>query len=58
VTSSKQGRARTVVLRPGSLDVLHLWLAEHRTPAESQADRLGIHLARHPQRPPQKEPRP
>jgi DNA-binding transcriptional ArsR family regulator len=50
VTSSKQGRVRTVVLRPGSLDVLHLWLAEHRSPAEAQADRLGVHLARHPQK--------
>lgn len=47
VTTEKQGRIRTVNLRPGSLDVLHLWLDEHRTPAERQADRLGIHLARH-----------
>lgn len=46
VTSSKQGRVRTVSLRPGALDVLHLWLGEQRTPAERQADRLGIHLAR------------
>ncbi|WP_347978370.1 metalloregulator ArsR/SmtB family transcription factor [Microbacterium sp. ProA8] len=46
VTSNKQGRVRTVSLRPGSLDVLHLWLGEQRTPAERQADRLGIHLAR------------
>lgn len=46
VTSNKQGRVRTVSLRPGGLDVLHLWLDQHRTPAERQADRLGIHLAR------------
>jgi DNA-binding transcriptional ArsR family regulator len=46
ITSHKQGRVRTVSLRPGSLDVLHLWLAEQRTPAERQADRLGIHLTR------------
>lgn len=46
VTSSKQGRVRTVSLRPGALDVLHLWLGEQRTSAERQADRLGIHLAR------------
>ena len=46
VTSSKQGRVRTVSLRPGALDVLHLWLGEQRTPAERQADRLGVHLAR------------
>jgi DNA-binding transcriptional ArsR family regulator len=46
LTSQKQGRVRTVSLRPGSLDVLHLWLGEQRTPAERQADRLGIHLAR------------
>ena len=46
VTSEKHGRVRTVSLRPGSLDVLHLWLAQQRTPAEHQADRLGIHLAR------------
>lgn len=45
VTSEKQGRVRTVSLRPGALDVLHLWLGEQRTPAEHQADRLGIHLA-------------
>ena len=46
VTSSKQGRVRTVSLRPGALDVLHLWLGQQRTSAEQQADRLGIHLAR------------
>jgi DNA-binding transcriptional ArsR family regulator len=46
VTSEKHGRVRTVSLRPGSLDVLHLWLAQQRTPAEHQADRLDIHLAR------------
>src|SRR4051794_12055305 len=46
VTSQKQGRVRTVSLRPGALDVLHLWLGEQRTPAEQQADRLGIHLTR------------
>lgn len=48
VTSEKNGRVRTVSLRPGALDVLHLWLGEQRTPAESRADRLGIHLTRHP----------
>ncbi|KRB35188.1 ArsR/SmtB family transcription factor [Microbacterium sp. Root180] len=46
ITSTKQGRVRTVTLRPGALDVLHLWLDELRTPAEQRADRLGIHLAR------------
>ncbi|MGB4777510.1 ArsR/SmtB family transcription factor [Microbacterium sp.] len=46
VESSKQGRVRTVSLRPGGLDALHLWLGEQRTTAERQADRLGIHLAR------------
>lgn len=46
ITSSKQGRVRTVTLRPGALDVLHLWLDERRTPAEQRADRLGIHLTR------------
>jgi DNA-binding transcriptional ArsR family regulator len=46
VTSQKHGRVRTVNLRPGALDVLHLWLGEQRTPAENQADRLGIHLVR------------
>jgi len=35
-----------VSLRPGALDVLHLWLGEQRTPAERRADRLGIHLTR------------
>jgi DNA-binding transcriptional ArsR family regulator len=48
VTSEKHGRVRTVTLRPGALDVLHLWLAERRTPAEHQADRLGLHLTRTP----------
>ena len=48
VTSEKQGRVRTVTLRPGALDVLHLWLGEQRTPAEHQADRLGMHLMRTP----------
>ncbi len=46
VTSHKHGRVRTVSLRPGGLDVLHLWLGEQRTPAEHQADRLGLHLTR------------
>ena len=44
ITSEKHGRVRTVSLRPGALDVLHLWLGEQRTPAEHHADRLGIHL--------------
>ena len=46
ITSHKQGRVRTVSLRPGGLDVVHLWLGEQRTPAEHQADRLGLHLTR------------
>ena len=46
ITSEKHGRVRTVSLRPGALDVVHLWLGEQRTPAERQADRLGIHLTR------------
>lgn len=49
VTSRKAGRVRTVTLRPGALDVVHLWLGQQRTPAEHRADRLGIHLARTPQ---------
>jgi len=46
VTSEKHGRVRTVSLRPGALDVLHLWLGAQRTPAERQADQLAIHLSR------------
>lgn len=46
ITSNKQGRVRTVSLKPGAFDVLHLWLSEQRTSAEHQADRLGIHLTR------------
>ena len=46
VASEKHGRVRTVTLRPGALDVLHVWLGQQRTPAEHQADRLGIHLTR------------
>lgn len=45
ISSQKHGRVRTVSLRPGALDVLHLWLGEQRTPAERQADSLGVHLA-------------
>lgn len=48
VTSEKHGRVRTVSLRPGALDVLHVWLGQQRTPAEHRADRLGIHLTSHP----------
>lgn len=46
VTSHKHGRVRTVTLRPGALDVLHLWLGLQRTPAEHPADQLGLHLTR------------
>jgi DNA-binding transcriptional ArsR family regulator len=46
VTSLKHGRVRTVSMRPGALDILHVWLGEQRTPAERQADQLGIHLVR------------
>lgn len=46
VTSEKHGRVRTVSLQPGAFDVLYLWLGEQRTPAEGQADRLGIQLIR------------
>lgn len=46
VASQKVGRSRTVSLRPGGLDVLHLWLDGQRTSAERDADQLGIHLAR------------
>jgi len=46
VTSQKHGRVRTVSLRPGALDALHLWLGEQRTPAERRADRLGTYLTR------------
>jgi DNA-binding transcriptional ArsR family regulator len=46
VVSHKHGRVRTVTLRPGALDILHLWLGQQRTPAELQADRLGLHLVR------------
>jgi DNA-binding transcriptional ArsR family regulator len=56
VTSQKIGRSRTVSLRPGALDVLHLWLDGQRTPAERQADRLGIHLARTASHPPKETP--
>ncbi|WP_408630467.1 ArsR/SmtB family transcription factor [Microlunatus flavus] len=46
ISSQNHGRGRTVSLRPGALDVLHLWLGERRTPAAHQADRLGMHLTR------------
>ena len=50
ITSEKQGRVRTVSLKPGALDVLHIWLGQQRTSAERQADRLGIHLIRNQQK--------
>ena len=43
VTSQKNGRVRTVRLKPEALNVLHLWLGEQRTPEERQTDRLGTH---------------
>ena len=46
ITSEKHGRVRTVSLRPGAYDVLHLWLGEQRTHAERHADLLGVHLTR------------
>lgn len=46
IATQKDGRVRTASLRPGAFDALHLWLGEQRTPAERQADRLGIHLTR------------
>lgn len=33
VTSQKLGRVRTVSLRPGALDVVHLWLAAQSHPS-------------------------
>ena len=45
VTSEKYGRVRTVSLRPGALDVLHLWLGEQRTRRAPGRPRLGIHAA-------------
>ena len=50
ITSEKHGRVRTVSLKPGGLDILHLWLGQQRTPAEHSADRLGIHLSRRQQK--------
>lgn len=46
ITLRDLGRVRTVSLRPGALDMLHVWLGAQRTPAEHQADRLGSHLIR------------
>jgi DNA-binding transcriptional ArsR family regulator len=46
VTSQKHGRVRTVILRPGALDALRLWLGEQRIPAERRTDRLGSYLTR------------
>lgn len=46
VTSEKHGRVRTVSLRHGGLDVLHVWLGAQRTSDEHRADRLGRHLTR------------
>lgn len=58
VSSEKHGRVRTVSLRPGGLDVVHLWLGEQRTPAEHRADRLGLHLTRTTPATPAPEDRP
>ncbi|MFT4137071.1 ArsR/SmtB family transcription factor [Microbacterium sp.] len=46
ISSKKHGRVRTVSLVPGALDVVQLWLGEQRTPAERQADDLGVYLSR------------
>src|SRR3954463_839019 len=58
VTSEKHGRVRTVSLRPGALDVLHLWLGEQRTPPERPDAQPGIPPPRTPSRSARHPPHP
>ena len=44
VRSDKQGRVRTVRLRPGVLSQAEQWLTETRNAWEAQADRLEEYL--------------
>lgn len=46
--SEKVGRVRTYQLEPGALRPAEEWIHERRTGWERRLDRLGEHLAEHP----------
>jgi len=48
VTSDKHGRVRTVTLRPGALDVLHVWLGGSQVTRGNRDDGAGPELGAAP----------
>jgi DNA-binding transcriptional ArsR family regulator len=51
VRSEKVGRVRTCSIEPEALRGAERWIAERRTTWERRLDRLGEHLAAHPDHP-------
>lgn len=48
VRSEKVGRVRTCAVEPAGLRTAEQWIADRRTSWEHRLDRLGGHLAEHP----------
>jgi len=51
VRSEKVGRVRTCQVEPAALRTAEAWISERRTSWERRLDRLGEHLAEHPEQP-------
>ena len=51
VRSEKRGRVRTCRIEPAALTSAEQWIAARRTTWERRLDRLGAHLAEHPDQP-------
>lgn len=49
VRSRKAGRVRTCSLEPAALGAAERWIAQRRRTWERRLDRLGAHLAEHPE---------
>jgi DNA-binding transcriptional ArsR family regulator len=49
VRSEKVGRVRTCRIEAGALRTAEQWIAQRRTSWERRLDRLGEHLAEHPE---------
>jgi DNA-binding transcriptional ArsR family regulator len=49
VRSEKVGRVRTCRIDPGALRTAERWMSERRALWERRLDRLGEHLAEHPE---------
>jgi DNA-binding transcriptional ArsR family regulator len=49
VRSEKVGRVRTCRIDPGGLRTAERWMSERRALWERRLDRLGEHLAEHPE---------